>query len=145
MGSVEELAGVMLPGLVDALKAAHCLLFMRTRTGELRVRSGYGKGIDELKAKFKISNEYMPTAFHAAIKNNSDVSIVDVFKLKDASLPDGYRALLPHVTKFIILPIANSQVSGLLYCDWDSERTLNPQEMEAMKKLRALFTPFFPS
>ena len=143
-GSIEELASVMLPGMADALKTAHCLLFMLTRSGEQRVRNGFGKGIDELKSKLKISAEFLPTAFHAAIKNNSDVSIADVSKLKDASLPEGYRELLPHVTKFIILPIASKRGSGLLYCDWDSDRVLNPAEMEAMKKLRNLFTPLFP-
>jgi hypothetical protein len=142
--SLEELASAMLPGVVDILKTAHCLLFMLTRTGEMRVRNGYGKGIDELKARFKISADFMPTAFHAAIKNNIDVSIADVSKLKDASLPEGYRNLLPHVTKFIILPIASKRVTGLLYCDWDSEKTLNPAEMDVMKKLRHLFAPFFP-
>jgi hypothetical protein len=143
-GSIEELASAMLPGIADALKTAHCLLFMLTRSGEQRVRNGFGKGIDELKTRLKISAEFMPTAFHAAIKNNIDVSIADVSKLKDASLPEGYRELLPHVTKFIILPIASKKVSGLLYCDWDSDRMLNPTEMEAMKKLRNLFTPLFP-
>jgi HD-like signal output (HDOD) protein len=142
--SIEELANVILPGMAEALKTAHCLLFMLTRSGEQRVRNGYGKGIDELKTKFKISAEFMPTAFHAAIKNNIDVSIADVFKLKDASLPEGYRELLPHVTKFVILPIANSRVSGLLYCDWDSDKTLLAAEMDVMKKLRNLFTPYFP-
>jgi hypothetical protein len=142
--SLEDLVSAMLPGMVDVLKTAHCLLFMLTRTGELRVRNGYGKGIDELKARFKISAEFMPTAFHAAIKNNIDVSIADVSKLKDASLPEGYRELLPHVTKFIILPIASKRVSGLLYCDWDSDKALNPAEMDVMKKLRQLFVPFFP-
>ena len=143
-GSIEELASAMLPGMADALKTAHCLLFMLTRSGEQRVRNGFGKGIDELKTRLKIAAEFMPTAFHAAIKNNIDVSIADVSKLKDASLPEGYRELLPHVTKFIILPIASKRVSGLLYCDWDSDRVLNPTEMEAMKKLRDLFTPLFP-
>jgi HD-like signal output (HDOD) protein len=141
--SVEELSAAMLPGMADALKTAHCMLFMLTRTGEHRVRTGYGKGIDELKAKLKVSAEFQPTAFHAAIKNNMDVSIADVSKLKDASLPEGYRALLPHVTKFIILPIANKKVSGLLYCDWDSDKVLTQPEIEAMKKLRSLFIPFF--
>jgi HD-like signal output (HDOD) protein len=142
--SMEELAVAMLPGVADALKTAHCLLFMLTRSGEQRVRNGFGKGIDELKTKLRISAEFMPTAFHAAIKNNIDVSIADVSKLKDASLPEGYRELLPHVTQFIILPIASKRVSGLLYCDWDCERLLEPAEMDAMKKLRHLFLPFFP-
>lgn len=142
--SIEELAQAMLPGLAACLKTAHCLLFMLTRSGEQRVRNGVGKGIDELKSKLRVSAEFMPTAFHAAIKNNIDVSIADVSKLKDASLPEGYRALLPNVTKFIILPIASKRVSGLLYFDWDSDKTLNQAELDAMKKLRNLFTPFFP-
>ncbi|NVO07930.1 MAG: hypothetical protein HXX19_19300, partial [Rhodoferax sp.] len=142
--SVEELSTAMLPAMAEALKTAHCLLFMLTRTGEMRVRTGYGKGIDELKSKLKVAAEFQPTAFHAAIKNNMDVFIADVSKLKDASLPEGYRTLLPNVGKFIILPIAHSKVSGLLYCDWDSSKTLSPAETEAMKKLRNLFTPLFP-
>lgn len=143
--SVDELASAMLPGIAMTLNTAHCLLFMVTRTGEMRIRAACGKGIDELKSRLRISAEFMPTAFHAAIKNRMDVSIADVSKLKDASLPEGYRALLPQVTKFIILPIANSKVSGLLYCDWDSETNLRPSEMEGIKKLRDLMLPFFPA
>lgn len=142
--TVDDLCASMLPGMATALKTAHCLLFMVTRTGEMRVRGAYGKGVDELKSRLRISAEFMPTAFHAAIKNRMDVSIADVAKLKDASLPEGYRALLPQVTKFIILPIANSKVSGLLYCDWDKDVTLRPAEMEGVKKLRDLMLPFFP-
>jgi hypothetical protein len=142
--TIEELAAVLLPGLAEALNTAHCLLFMLTRSGEQRVRNGCGKGIDELKTRLKISAEFTPTAFHAAIKNNIDVSIADVAKLKDASLPEGYRALLPNVSKFIILPIGNSRVTGLLYCDWDSEQSLTQPEMEAIKQLRNLLVPLFP-
>ncbi len=143
-GSLEELANAMLAGLGASLKTAHCLLFMLTRSGEFRVRNGYGKGIDELRTRLRVSAEFQPTAFHAAIKKNIDVSIADVSKLKDASLPEGFRALLPQVTRFIILPIASTRVSGLLYCDWDSDRTLNQTEIEALKKMRNLFLPFFP-
>jgi len=142
--SVEELSAALLPGMADALKTAHCMLFMRTRTGEMRVRMGYGKGIDELKSKLRVSAEFQPTAFPAAIKNKRDISIADLSKLKDSALPEGYRALLPNINTFILLPIANSQVSGLLYCDWDSDQLLQPAEVEAMKKLRGLFLPLFP-
>ena len=117
---------------------------MLTRSGEMRVRNGCGKGIDELKSRLKISAELLPTAFHAAISKRTDVSIADVSKLKDASLPEGYRALLPHVTKFIILPVTTGRVAGLLYCDWDSDRTLTASEVEALKKLRNLLPPYFP-
>jgi hypothetical protein len=142
--SVEELSNAMLPELAARLQTAHCVLFMLTRTGEFRVRNAYGKGVDELKSRLRISAEFMPTTFHAAIKNNIDISIADVSKLKAASLPDGYRQLLPQVSKFIILPIATSRVSGLLYCDWDSDKTLKQGEMEVVKKLRSLFVPVFP-
>jgi HD-like signal output (HDOD) protein len=142
--SVEELSNAMLPELAKSLQTAHCLLFMLTRSGEFRVRIAYGKGIDELKSRLRISAEFMPTTFHAAIKNNIDISIADVSKLKEASLPEGYRQLLPQVTKFIILPISTSRVSGLLYCDWDSEKALKQVEMDVVKKLRSLFVPVFP-
>jgi Rad3-related DNA helicase len=142
--SIEALANAMLPGLADALQTAHCLLFMLTRSGELRVRNGSGKGIDELKSRLKIAADFKPTAFHAAIKNNIDVSIADVSKLRDTNLPDDYRRLLPHVTQFVVLPITTSRVSGLLYCDWDSGRSLRQPEMDALKKLRNLFLPYFP-
>ena len=142
--SVEELSNAMLPELASCLQTAHCLLFMLTRSGEFRVRNAYGKGIDELKSRLRIPAEFMPTTFHAAIKNNIDISIADVSKLREVSLPDGYRQLLPQVTRFIILPIATSRVSGLLYCDWDSETTLKQGEMEVVKKLRSLFVSVFP-
>jgi HD-like signal output (HDOD) protein len=143
--TLDDLCGTMLPGIAMALNTAHCLLFMVNRTGEMRIRCAFGKGTDELKSRLRISAEFMPTAFHAAIKNNMDVSIADVSKLKDASLPGDYRSLLPQVTKFIILPIAHSKVSGLLYCDWDSNTVLQQAEMEAVKKLRDVILPFFPA
>jgi hypothetical protein len=93
----------------------------------------------------RISKDYQPTAFHAAIKNNVDVSIADVSRLKVSALPDGFKELLPRVNKFVILPIAHSRVSGLVYCDWDSETVLSASELDAVKKLRNLFLPFFPT
>jgi HD-like signal output (HDOD) protein len=143
MQTVEALAAAMFPTFANTLQTAHCLLFMLTKSGDFAVRYGYGKGIDELRSKLRIGKEYQPTAFHAAIKNNVDVSIADVSRLKVSALPDGYRSLLPLVNKFLILPISNSTVSGLLYCDWDSEKVLSPLELGAVKKLRGLFLPFF--
>ncbi len=143
--TVEELAAAMFATLGDLLKTAHCLLFMLTRTGEFRVRYGAGKGIDELRSKLRLAAEFEPTTFHAVIKNNVDVSIADVTRLKPTALPANYRELLPNVNKFIILPVANSKVSGLVYCDWDGERTITPGEMAALRTLRNLFLPFFPA
>lgn len=143
--TVEALAAAMFPTFATTLQTAHCLLFMLTKSGDFAVRYGYGKGIDELRSKLRIGKDYLPTAFHAAIKNNVDVSIADVSRLKVSALPDGYAALLPNVNKFVILPIANSGVSGLLYCDWDSATMLSATELAAVKKLRSLFLPFFPS
>ena len=142
--TVEDLALAMFSGMAASLETAHCLLFMLTRSGEFRVRHGYGKGIDELRSKLRISAEFKPTAFHAVIKNNVDVSIADMARLKPTSLPEGFRELLPAVNKFIILPIANGRVSGLLYCDWDRERTITAAEMAVVRKLRDLYVPFFP-
>jgi hypothetical protein len=109
------------------------------------VRYGSGKGIDELKSKLRISADFKPTAFHAVIKNNVDVSISELSKLKPDNLPNGYLELLPNVTKFIVLPIANSGVSGLIYCDWENDRVLSQAEMGVVKKLRDLLLPFFPA
>lgn len=143
--NVEALAAAMFPTFSEVLKAAHCLLFMQTKSGDFAVRYGHGKGIDELRSKLRVSKDYKPTAFHAAIKNNVDVSIADVSRLKTTALPDNYTALLPNVNKFVILPIANSGVSGLVYCDWDTETLLSPTELEAVKRLRGLFLPYFPA
>ena len=142
--SVEALAAAMFPTFSEQLKAAHCLLFMQTKSGDFAIRYGYGKGIDELRSKLRISKDYKPTAFHAAIKNKVDVSIADVSRLKTTALPEGYTALLPNVNKFVILPIANSGVSGLVYCDWDSDTLLSASELDIVKKLRGLFLPYFP-
>jgi HD-like signal output (HDOD) protein len=143
--SVESLAASMFATFEQVLKTAHCLLFILTKSGDFAVRYGYGKGIDELRSKLRISKDYKPTAFHAAIKNNVDVSIADVSRLKTTALPEGFTTLLPHVSKFIILPIANSGVSGLVYCDWDSETRLSPAELNVVKVLRRLFLPYFPA
>ena len=142
--SVEELANSIFPMFGRSLNATHCLLFILTRSGEFAIRHGYGNGLDSLKSNLKIAAEFKPTAFHAVIKKNVDVSIEDVSKLKPASLPEGFRELLPATSKFVILPIAHSRVTGLLYFDWDSEKALGLAEMEAAKKLRDLFLPFFP-
>lgn len=142
--TVEALAAAMFPTFSEQLKAAHCLLFMQTKSGDFAIRYGYGKGIDELRSKLRISKDYKPTAFHAAIKNNVDVSIAEVARLKTSALPDGFVALLPNVNKFVILPIANSGVSGLVYCDWDTDTLLSTSELDIVKKLRGLFLPYFP-
>ena len=57
----------------------------------------------------------------------------------------GLKVLLPKVNKFVILPVAHTSVSGLLYCDWDSEAALTAVELEVLKKLRGLFLPFCPA
>jgi HD-like signal output (HDOD) protein len=142
--TIEELAGAIFPTFCNTLGATRCLLFMTIKSGDFCIRYGFGKGIDELKSKLKISGEFKPTAFHAAIKNNVDVSITDVAKLNASALPEGYRQWLPHVTKLLILPIANVHVSGLLYCDWESDKELRQDELEAVKNLRDLFLPFYP-
>ena len=143
--TVEALATAMFPRIAQVLKTAHCLLFMLTKSGDFAVRYGYGKGIDELRSKLRISKDYKPTAFHAAIKNNVDVSIADVSRLKPTALVEGFTTLLPNVNKFVILPIANSGVSGSFYCDWDSETQLSPTELDVVKELRSLFLPYFPA
>lgn len=143
--TAEDLAGAMFAGISRTLKTTHCLLFMRSRSGDFVVRYGQGKGIDELRARFRIAGEYKPTAFHAVVQNNVDVSIADVSKLKPSSLPDGYAALFPKVGRFVILPIAHGSVSGLIYCDWDCDAAGSETELVALKKLRNLFLPFFPA
>jgi hypothetical protein len=144
-GNLEELASAMFTGLKKVLKTSHCLLFMLTRSGDFGIRFGQGAGLDVLKSKFRLTAEYQPTAFHAVIKNNVDVSIADVSKLKPTALPDGYTTLLPAVNKFIILPIANQRVSGLIYCDWESDAVVGQNDLAAIRKLRDLFLPHFPA
>jgi hypothetical protein len=143
--SVDELCGLMFPPLASMLHAAHCLLFMATRQGDFAIRCGHGKQQDALKKGFRISAAFKPTVFHAAIKNHVDVSIADVSKLKPTALVDGYAAMLPHVNKFVVLPIGNQRVGGLLYCDWEGSHALSLLELEATKKLRMLFLPYMAS
>jgi hypothetical protein len=42
------------------------------------------------------------------------------------------------------LPIASSRVTGLVYCDWESDDAISQTELAEVKKLRNLFLPFFP-
>lgn len=142
--SVDSLTGAMFPELAQALGAAHCLLFMAIKTGDFWIRSGYGKGIGELKSKLRLPAEGRPTVFRAAIKNKADVAIAEVSQLTTAALPDGFRTLLPNVTSFVILPIANAKVSGVLYLDWETHHELNPTTLAAIRQLRDLFPPYFP-
>ncbi|MBI5938741.1 MAG: HDOD domain-containing protein [Betaproteobacteria bacterium] len=141
--TVEELAAAMFPAFCELFGVVHCLLFMAVKTGDLYVRHGHGQDVDAFKHKLKISAEFKPTAFHAAIKNNVDVSITDVNKLAPSALPDGFRQLLPNVTRFLVLPIGTDKVTGLVYYDWESNKTLSPGELEVVRKLRNLFLPFF--
>lgn len=142
--SLEDLAGAMFPELSQVLDTTHCLLFMTIKSGDFWIRNGYGKGIDELKSKLRLPAEFKPTAFHAAIKNNADVAIAEVAKLKASALPEGYHSLLPKVSSFVILPIANTKVSGLLYLDWENQHELTKTKMVALRQLRDLFLPLFP-
>ena len=142
--TVEELAGAIFATFAQTLHAAHCLLFMRTTTGGYNIRCGHGPDVEQLMQRLKISADFKPTAFHAAIKNHVDVSITDVSKLRPTALIDDYTQLLPEVNKFLILPIGNHRVGGLVYCDWDTSKVLSPEELDAAKKLRTLFSPFFP-
>jgi HD-like signal output (HDOD) protein len=138
----DGLVNRILPAMVQSLQASHCLLLMMTRTGSFRVHSGYGDDIDVLKRKFKISAEFAPTPFHAAIRKNIDVSIADVGILKSTSLPEGYKELLPNVRRFVLLPIANGPVRAMMYCDWHSDRSMTKGEVKAVIALRNLLLPF---
>ena len=162
--TLAELSQRMLPGIASALSAAHCLLFVTAPGGRMVVKSGFGEGFEEgfderygvdcvvLSGKnmdkpakhlnFSLSNS--PTAFHAALQNHVEVFIADVSRLPDSALPTGYKTLLPQVRKFLILPIANSHASGLLYCDWEGDTPLQTAELEALRKLRDLLLPYFP-
>ena len=158
--TLAELSQRMLPGIASALSAAHCLLFVTAPGGRMVVQSGFGEGFEEgfgvdcvfLSGKnrvkpanpldFSLSNS--PTAFHAALQNHVEVFIADVSRLPDSALPTGYKTLLPQVRKFLILPIANSHASGLLYCDWEGDTPLQTAELEALRKLRDLLLPYFP-
>lgn len=142
--TVEELAAAMFPVFCESFGVVRCLLFMAIKTGDMYVRYGYGKGVDEIKPKLKISAEFKPTAFHAAIKNNVDVSITDVKRLAESALPEGFRQLLPEVNRFLVLPIGNDKVTGLVYYDWESARRLSQGELEVIRKLRNLFLPYYP-
>jgi hypothetical protein len=145
---IDDMANSMLPALAQTLQASHCLLFMMTRTGEFRIRAGFGHAMQTLASKLRIAAEYAPTAFHVAIRNNSEISIPDVSRLKPSAAPPNYHELLPHAQRFFIVPVTNpqgsGQVSGLLYCDWDKDIELSPAMLEAVRKLRNLFAPFFP-
>ena len=167
-GTLAELSQRMLPGIASALSAAHCLLFVTAPGGRMVVQSGFGEGFGEgigegfgeiygvdcvvLSGKnrvkpakhldFSLSNSQ--TAFHAALQNHVEVFIADVSRLPDSALPTGYKTLLPQVRKFLILPIANSHASGLLYCDWEGDTPLQTAELEALRKLRDLLLPYFP-
>lgn len=142
--SAQELSSAMFPLLLKTLQIAHCLLFVQTRGGDFKVQCGIGEGADEMLARLTVSAAFKPTAFHAAIKNNVDVSITNVTRLSPSSLPDHYHELLPKVKKFIILPIATQKVHGLLYCDWDTEQDIGAEEMTALRQLRNLFIPYMP-
>lgn len=142
--AAEELAGAMFVGLARILQTTRCLLLARAATGDFHVRHGQGQGVDAVRARFKVAAEYQPTAFHAAIKNNVDISIEDVGKLRPTALPAGYATFFPGARRFVLLPLAQTQVNGMIYCDWDASAPVNEAELIELKKLRDLLLPFFP-
>jgi hypothetical protein len=115
---------------------------MLTRSGSFRIHSGYGEDISSLKENFRVSAEFRPTPFHAAIKENIDVSIADVGILKATSLPERYRDLLPDVKRFVLLPIATGSVRAMLYCDWNFDGSMTKAEVSAVIALRNMLLPF---
>ena len=139
-GTLAELSQRMLPGITSALGAAHCLLFVTAPGGQMVVQSGFGEAANRLH----FALVHSPTAFQAALHNHVEVFVADVSRLPDSALPAGYKTLLPQVHKFLILPIANSRVTGLLYCDWEGDIALQAGELEALRKLRDLLLPYFP-
>jgi hypothetical protein len=143
--NANDVAKLILNTIGETLDAKHCLLFMQTKSGEFRVRYYDDRCSTEIKNVFRVSSEYQPNTFHAVLKNNVDIAINDISKLKEDSLPSFYRNLLPEIKKFIVLPISNgSRVSGLLYFDWDHYRDISSEELELVRKLRDVFLPFFP-
>jgi len=139
----EALAGAMFSSIHHVLKTSHCLLLARDAKGDFVIRAGLGQRVAALRSEFSVSAGFKPTAFHAAIQNNVDIAIDDAAKLRPSALPPDYRRLFPHVTKFVIVPIANPKVTGLIYCDWDADGDYLPTELLALRKLRDLFLPFF--
>jgi HD-like signal output (HDOD) protein len=141
---IDDMAQSLLPPLVESLGAAHCLLFMLTRTGEFRIRAGYGDNMEALMAKLRVSADFSPTAFHLAIRNKTEIAIDDISRLKASALPTNYRELLPNTRKLVIIPIAKTGTSGLLYADWDTAKEMTQPMIAAMRNLRDMFVPFFP-
>ena len=139
--SCETLAGRMFLEVQQTLGTARALLLRPKESGEYRVSYAFGKGVDEIKAKLRLSAEFKPTAFHAAISKNADVSISDVSKLKPAALPEGYVRLLPKVKHFLILPVAHGKVGALIYFDWERVMEVRPEDLQTLRKLRDLFVP----
>lgn len=143
--NIDELAKIVFSSFADILKTDHCFLFVLNLAGDYKIYTAYGRGADEIKSKFKVTAELKPTAFHAVIQKNVDILISNVKQLKTSSTPVGYKELLPDVTKFIILPIFNNHVSGLLYCDWETITTeLTSVELDLIRKIRDVFVPLFP-
>ena len=141
---IDDMANSLLPALAESLGASHCMLFMLTRSGEFRIRAGYGTNVEDLMRKLKVNAEFSPTAFHLSIKNKTEIAIDDITRLKASALPPRYRELLPEVRKLVLIPIAHTRTSGLLYADWDTHKELNQPMIAAMRNLRDLFVPFFP-
>jgi HD-like signal output (HDOD) protein len=142
---INDLSSSVFGVLADLFEMSHCLLFVSNQIGYFHVLNGQGKNFEEIKSKFKVSVEFKPTAFHASIKNNVYIYIDDVKRLKDSSLPSGYRRYLAEAVKFIVLPISNidGMVTAFLYFDWDTVIELSDGELNAIKEIRDLFLDFY--
>jgi len=141
---LEALTTSWLPGLASALGSSHCLLLKANPRGELRVRSAWGKGASEIKSQLRLAAQDTQTVFHAAMQRRMNVSIADLGKVKQDRLPAGLKELLPQAVSLIALPLGASRVTGLLVCVWDTPRSLQADEWQALKRLREPLLPFFP-
>lgn len=141
---LDELAASMLPLYAKELQCSRCMLLMLTRGGEFRVRAAYGASTEVLRDLLHVTAAFQPTAFHLAARHNTEIVIDDATRLKPTALPLILREVQPPARQMAILPIANSRVTGLLYCDWEKDGGLSVSARNAMRKLRDLFVPFFP-
>lgn len=132
---------IILETMYRAMGFSRALLCIRdARSNTMSARFGLGRDADAIVRGFSFPlDDAVPSVFHAAIKQGSDIFIADI--QADAiknRIPAWYRKLIP-AQSFIIFPIMlNNKAIGLFYGDRDEPGKLAFQanELGLLKALR---------
>lgn len=129
--------------IMTALSTSRCLYIKPSTAYGYSVAYGLGDNVPNIINCFILNKRSDPNVMLLAIENNADISITDVNKISERSLPGFYKALLPKAKRFMLLPVSfRGSIRGLIYLEWEDNDSDQIEELLFMKKIRDLIVPF---